>query len=122
MTTDKEETGPRGFSHFIATLAEGDAHAELSAELQELVLATRRESGSRKRRIKGTLTLTISIEADDNGTAIVGYEIKSKHPAPRRPATMLWTTDKGHFARADPRQTVLGLKEVTTPKLEAKEV
>jgi hypothetical protein len=118
-----EEPSIKSFSRLIETLADGDAHAEASKLLHELGEALQDEALASNVKVRGKLTLTLTISAEPNGIAEVNYELKAVKPAPRRPKTILWQTKSGDFTAHNPRQQKLPLHEVTVlDRSAAKEV
>lgn len=112
MEEDYEE-GPRGFAVLVQQLSDGDCHAEASLALHKLGKALLREAHAQRRPVKGELTLKLSLACDARGVVSVAYDVKRKEPAPARPTATLWLTDQGNLSVDNPRQTKLGLREVS---------
>lgn len=98
----------RAFNAVLLQLADGDAHEQLSQDLQKLV----RTIGVRARQtpgkpVNGSLTLTIKITGDHKDVLDVGYDIKLDEPKPRRERSVFWADKNGNMTEKNPRQTEL---------------
>jgi hypothetical protein len=109
---DDDEEGARAFSHFIATLAGGDAHADLSDRLHDLTKVLAHEAGVRCRAVKGTLSITLTLNVEPNGVVDVTDAAKTKEPDPVALRGVMWTTEGGNLVPDNPRQGTLPLREV----------
>jgi len=94
------------FLHTIAHLRCGATQAELSEALNECVTRAR-ETGS-----AASLTLTLKIEPDGDGTYRIGDKFASKLPSMKRGSTIMYGTPDGNLLREDPRQAQLPLRPV----------
>lgn len=116
MTTDPKndpaDEGPRDFSRFLQTLAEGDAHTELSEDLHALGQALITQAKAQHKDVSGELVLKLKFQADPKGIVAARYEITRKDPAPARAASVLWITKGGNFTEQNPQQQVLPLRDV----------
>lgn len=107
------DTNPRSFNHFFATLDSEQAHATASDELHLLTKAVRDEAMARHGRVSGKLSISIDIACDEVGLVEVTYDVKRKDPKRRTSKSVLWIDKKGHLVRNDPRQQSLPLREVS---------
>lgn len=113
MTTPKE--GPRSFSVFLNTLADGDAHTDLSMELHELTKALQEHAQKTGAVAKGELTVKFKFAVDARDAAAITYHVSSKRPEPTRAGSVFFVTKGGNLTVEHPRQTKLPLAEVPAP-------
>lgn len=89
----------------IGMLEDGEVAAELSKEITETLAKLKVLSGDRpKSKIKGSVTLKLSIEVEA-GTATIGADIDSKRPKPVRGSSFYWVLDDGSLSTEHPQQT-----------------
>lgn len=115
-----KEEGPRGFGFFLAQLGHGEAESVLSYELHELSKRLQEEALGRNEKVKGSLTLTLSFEAEpEEGLVLVTHDVKSKPPKPRRAKGYFWFTKGGNLSAEQPKdikQTQFGFRDVANDK------
>lgn len=117
------EEGARAFSVFFQQLAHGEAHAKASEELQKIgraLIADRLDRDSKK-KAKLTVELTFTYE---DGSVVIGHQIKSKLPPEHASKAISFITDGGNFASDNPRQRELpfGVREVPVVRGDVREV
>lgn len=103
----------KAFAIFLADLNDGQTHAGLTADLDEL-LRTVRNTGR-----AGSMTLKIKIAPASRGTGEVDKitataDRKLELPKPEQPSDFFWLTDTAEPTRQHPRQQELGLTTVKT--------
>lgn len=111
-----EEEGPRSFGVFVGQACDGEAHAEASRQLHELVTKLGREAVSRRAVAKGSLAVTFNLECEPTGIVSVAYTIKRKDPEPLRSRGVMFVTKGGNLSVQNPRQQELPLREVANDK------
>lgn len=94
------------FLHVVGQLRCGASQAELSTMLNECVNRAR-ETGS-----AATLTLTIKIVPDGDGTYRLEDKYVHKLPSMKRSSTIMYGTPDGNLMRDDPRQRELDIRPV----------
>ncbi len=94
------------FLFVIGQLRYGATQAELSEALNACVNAAR-ETGS-----KATLTLSLQILPDGDGTYRIEDKFVHKLPSLKRGSTIMYGTPEGNLEREDPRQKSLDLRSV----------
>lgn len=92
----------QNFTDTLGALAKGRALAEANEALAALVLAVQ-STGK-----PGAVSVTITV-APNKGTLFVSYEIKSKAPVEKPPASIFYPDDEGKLHRRDPNQTEMPL-------------
>lgn len=92
------------FLFVVGQLRHGTTQAELSEMLSECVNRTR-ETGS-----AATLTLTLKILPDGDGTYRIEDKAVHKLPSMKRGATIMYGTPDGNLLREDPRQAELDIR------------
>lgn len=105
----------RSFATFYATLGDGDANKETSAEMHELSKALQDQALKRNDVVKGTLTIKLEVSCDPRGVVGVTWDVARKDPKPQRVAAALWVDKKGHLVHENPRQQVMFPREVKPP-------
>lgn len=99
----------KAFAVFLQDLRDGRAHAELSAQLTEL-LAKVKETGK-----GGALTLKIKIKPGGRGADVdkvtIVDAITVDLPKPERGEDFFWLTEDNALSRNHPRQQSLELRE-----------
>jgi hypothetical protein len=116
------EEGPHSFAHQIALMCDGETNAEASEEMHDLLKRLRAEASARRKKVKGTLKLELTLEVDDNDVVGLSYSIKCKAPEPRRQTQVLWLSKGGNLSPENPRQQKLPLREVGGRDEPAREV
>lgn len=89
------------FTDTLTDLRAGEAHAELTDQLRELVLRVR-ETGR-----PGSLTLTLKVKNASKGAGaalVIQDDIKVKLPVAEKGETFLFADAEGQLQRNDPRQ------------------
>ncbi|MCG3757387.1 hypothetical protein [Amycolatopsis sp. Poz14] len=104
-TESAEDTkaAPPDFAATLLTLAKGKTHADLSAQLAELVTAvtTTHKAG------KLTLTLQVKPQKGVDGAVLVTAGVVTSKPRFETPASIFYATDEGALVRNDPNQQPL---------------
>lgn len=112
--TKTEEAGPRSFSVLLQKIGDGDCHTDLGKEMHDLVKTIQARAKESSSAQKGKLVLTLSLAGDDAGTLDITYDIKKTVPKPKRgPRSTFWIDKAGHVVDANPKQTTLGLRDVS---------
>lgn len=117
-----DETGPRAFSVILQQIADGDAHSEVSAELQRLLKTMSARAKDQNKSLNGELTLKLKIAVDERGVLAIGYDVKTKEPSPKRAASTFWIDKAGNASVTNPRQIELGLRDVSDKKAETRDI
>ncbi len=102
----------RPFSDWLRDQRGGDAHAELSEALNELVESVA-ETGK-----GGQLTFVVKAKPagkGDHGTVVVSDTTTLKKPQPERGEAIFFVTDNSNLTRYNPRQQELPLREGPRP-------
>lgn len=110
------EEGPRNFSVFLAKLADGEAHATLSAELWELGKRLQEEAHIRQADVSGKLTFVLAFKAKPNGVVDVAHDVTVKAPKPKRAGATFWFTKGGNLAAEPQRQIKLPFQDVANER------
>ena len=113
MSEEKQEA-PRGFSVVLGQINDGAFHADVSEQLQTLAATLKRQAENYSKGAKGTLTITLSLSAEDNGTITIDGEVKAKAPKERKAKSLFWVTDGGNLVVDNPRQPKLPFAVVPT--------
>ena len=104
----------KAYAVFLQDLRDGRAHAELSAQLAELI-AKVKETGK-----AGALTFAIKIKPATRGADVdkvtITDTIKLDLPKPERGEDFFWLTEDNDLSRNHPRQASLELREASTAK------
>lgn len=102
MTDDHPKVRP--FAAYLTETNKGRTHTELSEGLHELTAEVLRTGK------KGSLTLTVSVEADDaeSGRLVVSELVAVKPPKPTARKSVFWSDQDGNLARTDPAQMTFG--------------
>jgi hypothetical protein len=118
----EEHAGPRSFAVLLQQIAEGECHTQLSEEFHQLVRAASKQAKARVAAVKGTLTLKITVNVDENDVVDLHYDIGRKEPAPRRARSAFWVDKTGNLTVSNPKQIELGLRSVGSDKRPARDV
>jgi hypothetical protein len=106
---------PDLFLHTLNLLRGGEAQAELSERLDELIQACA-DTGK-----PGTLALTLKVKPNGkSGQYVLTDQIAAKTPQYPRADTLLFEDADGNLTREDPRQKKLELKSAPLPELRSK--
>jgi hypothetical protein len=104
----------KAFAVFIQDLRDGRAHADLSAQLAEL-LAKVKETGK-----GGTLKLAIKIKPATRGSDVdkvtISDAITVELPKPERGEDFFWLTEDNDLTRNHPKQQSLELRDAAAPQ------
>jgi len=109
-----EDEGPKAFSNLLAGFEDGQLHSDLSKDLMKLN-AQLREHAKLRGKAKGEITLSIKLDADEYEVVTLTTSYKVKAPIPPRRKTTMWLTPGGNLSPANPKQTVLPLRDVSVP-------
>src|SRR5574343_193736 len=98
------------FQLVVRKLRYGATQAELSEALNNCVNAVR-ETGS-----PASLTLTLKIDPDGDGTYRITDKFVHKLPSLKRGSTIMYGTPDGSLEREDPRQSALDLRAIPSDR------
>lgn len=118
----EEGEQPRDFSHFFNSLDDGNAAAEASVALQDLVKETAAKAAARMKPLVGTMTVTLAVAIDETGVSRVTYEIKAKPPKHKTQPSTFWVSKGGNLTPNNPRQVELAIRDVSKPQVPARDV
>lgn len=104
MPPAENENGPRSFAVLLQKIADGDAHTQLSEDLQALIKVMTVRARDQVKAVAGSLTFTLKLVCDEMGTLDVGYKIARSEPQPKRPRTIFWADKNGNMTEKNPRQ------------------
>lgn len=110
-----QEEPPRGFAVTVQQIDDGVLHSDLSKEMQELVAELVSQAKRYETKAKGTLTLTISMTAEQNGVVMVAGDIKVKTPKIKPAPSHFWATKGGNLSVSNPKQPSLFVRDVSAP-------
>lgn len=106
----------RSFNIFLAELAEGEVHNDLTEELKKLVIAMRESAMANGGKASGTITLKLGFKID-RGAFVTTPDVSVKLPKrPPYPMSLHWSTPDGTLTRSDPRQQNLAFRDVNVPE------
>jgi hypothetical protein len=106
--------GPRSFSVFLRDLGNGTLEQKASEEFHTLAQAV--EAEARKRgKAKGTLTIKVLIETDDQGNGNVKFAVDSKEPTVVHNGGPAWFT-KGSNVTLEPPGKETRIRDVSSRK------
>lgn len=97
------------FDLLIAGLDSGAVNGELTREMRALVEAIN-ERALADGKAKGSLTVKLTIAAENNGRVDISVDATSKRPSPRRSKEVRWVGKNGQLLLSDPRQETLPLR------------
>ncbi|MES1164179.1 MAG: hypothetical protein ABUR63_00360 [Verrucomicrobiota bacterium] len=117
----RPEEGPRSFTHFLATVSDGEAEGQLSDELYELGRSLKEQVHAQGRKVSGSLTLKVKLIAETNGTVSVFYAVDTKAPKPLTTPALYWLTKDGNLSATDTRQLQLRPREVPGPRRDVRD-
>lgn len=115
---EAEGTAARSFAVLLAGIEAGRLNAEASDEMQKLtgeLYTLANDVG----KAKGTLTITLAIHAEDNGTVSILGTVKTKAPPQRHARSVYWVAPGNHLVKEDPKQEKLALRTVEGGKTRA---
>jgi hypothetical protein len=112
--TPVEDEGARGFGVLLQQLDDGAVHADLSETLRK-VAGELSDIANQVGKAKGTVTLKLSLAAEDNGMVFIDAEIASKTPKMKHARAAFWLTKGNNLTPENPRQQKLPLREVAPP-------
>lgn len=103
------------FGLFLVDLNDGQTHAGLTSDLQELLQAVKSTGRT------GSMTLKIKISSASKGSGEVDKitivaDRKLELPKPEQPQDFFWLTEDAEPTRQHPRQHALDLRDVRSPK------
>lgn len=108
----EDREGARGFAVVLQQLDDGCFHAEVSEALRKLNRELSDMANSHGGKVKGTMTLALTLTAQDDGTISIDCDVKTKSPKPRRPRSLFWLTKGDNLTLDNPRQQKLPLRDV----------
>ena len=108
--TDEPQVRP--FAELLTVLDHGNAHAEASRALHDLVAAVR-DSGK-----KGTMSIALTVAPlkGSDSQVVVAAQVTAKPPKSEPAAAVFYLDDAGNLTRHDPRQIELEGLRVVEPK------
>lgn len=101
----------RSFGTFIAEVEDGELHADLSRQLQNLIAELHEGRAVGQSRATGKLTVTFDFALAD-GVVEVRADIASKTPKRPRGRSIFWVTPENNLTRRNPRQPDLPFRDV----------
>lgn len=104
MNTDTPATA---FSAVLSQLRRGQAEADLTDALRELVQRVR------ETRKKGSLTLKLTVQPQSKGDDVVlilSDDVKTNLPVAERGSSIFYADEQNRLVRNDPRQSELRLE------------
>ncbi|MDR3438985.1 hypothetical protein [Telmatospirillum sp.] len=113
---NESPTGPhdiRAFSTLVSQLEDGQLHADLTTQIQDLVATLQDHAHEHGGKPAGKITLTIDMKYAD-GVFDVQADYKITAPKTARRRTVLWATPDNNLSRANPHQQELPLRSVDT--------
>lgn len=109
------DPGVREFAHFIKLVDDGEAHDDLTNEVEKLLNTLRDDAESRGNSgvSKGRITLTLDFAVEAKGVCGVTYDIGTKEPKKNRAGSLFWLTKNNRITNKNPKQQDLfGPREV----------
>jgi hypothetical protein len=121
MTIQPDTQHDDEFAFFLTQHSRGEAHAQISGELRELLTAVQ-EHGR-----KGSLVIKVNVEPPkghvDGQPLLVSVESELKAPRPIASPSMYFVDDDGRPTRNDPRQiAAFDVRDINTATGEIKEI
>ncbi|MFA5186371.1 MAG: hypothetical protein WC551_07850 [Patescibacteria group bacterium] len=115
----EESVGPRDFARELATMADGQFNAILSAEQQKLVASLQDQALAKgdSGKEKGSITITIKYDVSAKGHVFISPTLKVTCPKPTVGATVRFVDKNGNLTNEDTRQQKLPLREVAAPPI-----
>jgi hypothetical protein len=100
----------KAFNQFLTDLNDGQTHAGLTSDLQELLQAVKNTGRT------GSMTLKIKIASASKGgnevdKITIAADRKLELPKPEQPQDFFWLTDDAEPTRQHPRQHALDLRD-----------
>lgn len=109
---DPQVDDVRQFSAVISVLGDGQANADIMAQLLRVLESVKAQAVRTSKESKGLLTLKIPINVDEEGVVRMGYDVTIKEPKPPRRGSVLWMRHDGRLSLRDPKQLDLGFRVV----------
>jgi len=109
--------GARSFAVFMRDAANGTFDTKASEEFHSLAQAVEAEAMKRG-KAKGTLTIKVMIDADDQGNGNMKFAVDSKEPTIVTNGGPVWFT-KGSNVALEPPGKEKRIRDVSTSKREA---
>ena len=106
--------GPRSFSVFLRDLGNGTLETKASEEFHKLAQAVEAEARMRG-KAKGTLTIKVAIDADDQGNGNIKFAVDSKEPTVIHNGGPAWFT-KGSNVTLEPPGKDKRIRDVSSRK------
>lgn len=120
MLKDETDEGTRSFAFLLQQIGDGTLHGQASDELRRVVSELSALAQRVDAKVKGGLTIKLSLSAKPNGTVEVDGVVEAKLPKPRAAGqSVFWISKGGNLSVDNPRQQRLPLREVTPPPREA---
>jgi hypothetical protein len=113
--------GPRSFAVFLRDVGNGTLEVKASEEFHKLAQAVEAEAAKRG-KAKGTLTVKVLIETDDQGNGNVKFAVDSKEPTVVHNGGPAWFT-KGSNVTLEPPGKEKRIRDVSsTPRKPARQM
>ena len=106
--------GPRSFAVFLRDVGNGTLEVKASEEFHKLAQAVEAEAAKRG-KAKGTLTVKVLIETDDQGNGNVKFAVDSKEPTVVHNGGPAWFT-KGSNVTLEPPGKEKRIRDVSGSK------
>lgn len=120
--TQPKDEGPRSFARFIEQVDDGQAVADISAEMHKLCLKLSKICENQQ-KAKAKMTLGITFEMLQNGDVNVDYDVKLSEPKQVRNSSRMYVTKGGNLTVVPQKQMSLGFpREVPKPNQETKDI
>jgi hypothetical protein len=95
---------PRSFTAFLTNLENGEFHAELSTELQELAAYLQAHANSFGGKPKGSMKIELNFSTEEGGAFEVRCDFKTTKPKMRRHRSIMWTDAANNLLAHNPRK------------------
>ena len=109
---EEKEGGDRGFAPLLGHIGDGELLHDLTKQLRTLVNECTTHAYDYQTKGKGSLTLSLSLVAEQDGTVRVTGDVKIKAPKPKARGALFWASKNGTLSAENPRQTKLPLRDV----------
>lgn len=113
VSNQPAQEGPRSFVHFLGQLAQGEAEANASHEMHELLKRIDEEAHLRNARVKGKLKFSLNFAADENGVVSVSYDVETKAPPRKTTSSVFWMSRGSNLVPENPKQQKFPLRDVS---------
>ena len=107
------EFGTWDIGILLRLIGEGELHAELCEELQELASELGKRAKIERKITHGTMTIKLDLAATEEGIITIDPAVSTKLPNKRRKASTFWIGKNG-ITQDNPKQQRLPLREVNT--------